>query len=393
MRRVRIFFTGGVLLLGMLMAATAGAQMRATLPEVGQPAPALHLARVIGEQAPAQMSWAGLRGDVVVIEFWATWCPPCVGAIPHLNALEREFAGQPVRFLSISYEKPEVVSKFLAMHPMQGWVGLDENRETIDAYGVRFLPLTVVVDRQGRIAALTQPMALDETALREFLAGGSPSLPAPLGAAPPMAPGNEPAEPVARAAPLFYLDVRPDTTPVGGLAFNRESGRMTAVGWPAKWLLALLLDLPEDRIVEGNRLPGGRYTVVADMPPGKADEMRTEIEQALGLAWGVRLRREKRKMDVYLLTAPDGAKGLAKSATSQAGNFATNGQSMAVVARMIEAKLQRPVIDETHLRGSYDFPPNLTAGDAAGVVRAVEGLGFELKRARRKLAVVVVEKQ
>ncbi len=373
------------------MAAAAGAQMRAMLPEVGHPAPALRLAQVIGGPAPARLSWAGLRGDVVVIEFWATWCPPCVGSIPHLNALEREFAGQPVRFVSISYEKPEVIEKFLATHTMRGWVGVDENRATIDAYGVHFLPLTVVVDSQGRIAALTQPMALNETALREFLAGGHPSLAGPLGTAVAMAPGSEPEEPVARAAPLFYLDVRPDTTPVGGFAFNRESGRVTAVGWPAKRLLALLLKMPEDRITGGSRLPGGRYTVVADMPPGRADEFGKEIEQALGLAWGVRLRREKRKMDVYLLTAPHGVKALAKSATSEGGNLATNGQSMAVLARKIEEKLQRPVIDETHLEGSYDFPPNLTAGDAAGVVRAVEGLGFELKRARRKLAVVVVE--
>jgi uncharacterized protein (TIGR03435 family) len=392
MMRLRIVLGFGVVLMAAVLAATAGAQMRATLPEIGQPAPALHLARVIGEQAPARLNWAGMRGNVVVIEFWATWCPPCVGSIPHLNALEREFAGQPVRFLSISYEKREILEKFLATHPMRGWVGVDENRETINAYGVRFLPLTVIVDRQGRIAALTQPMALKETSLREFLAGGHPSLPEPYGTAVAMVPGSEPEEPVARAAPLFYVDVRPDSSPVGGLAFNRENGQVTAVGWPAKRLLALIRGVPEDRIVGGSQLPGGRYTVVADMPPGKADEFGKEIERALGVAWGVQFRHEKQKMDVYLLTAPHGAKGLRPSAAAQSGSAANHGQSMAAVARMMEEKLGRPVIDETHLDGSYDFPPNLTAGDAAGVVRTVEGLGLKLKQTRRKIAVVVVEK-
>lgn len=393
MKRVRVFFSSGVVLLGLLMAATAGAQMRPGLPKVGQPAPALHLAQVIGGPSAGQLNWASLRGRVVVVEFWATWCPPCVGSIPHLNALGRKFTGQPVEFLSISYEKPEAVKRFLATHPIRGWVGLDENRETIDDFGVRFLPLTVVVDRQGRIAALTRPMALKEAALREFLAGGHPALPGPLGMAPPMAAGSEPREPVARAAPLFYLDVRPDTTPIGALALDRKSGRVTAVGWPAQKLLSLLLQIPEDRIAGGSLLPKGRYTVVAAMPPGQANELTAEIERTLGLVWGVRLRREKRKMDVYLLTAPHGRPACLLPTAAAGGNMAGKGRSMAALARMLEDRLQRPVIDETHLDGVYNYSLNLPAGDPAGVVHAVEGLGLGLKHARRQLAVVVVEKR
>jgi uncharacterized protein (TIGR03435 family) len=266
-------------------------------------------------------------------------------------------------------------------------VGVDEKRETIDAYGVHFLPLTVVVDREGRIAALTQPMALEETVLREFLAGGHPPLPGPFGTAVAMMPGSEPDEPVARAAPIFYLDVRPDTTPVGGLSLDRSAGRVTAVGWPTKRLLAVLLDMPEDRIVGANQLPDGRYTVVATMPAGEASELQREIEQALGLAWGVRLRRERRKMDVYLLRASHATRNRSR------GPAASGAQSMATVTRMLEDALQRPVIDETRLQGTYGFPANLPFGDAAGVARAVEGAGLELKQARRKIEVVVVEKR
>jgi uncharacterized protein (TIGR03435 family) len=393
MRRVRVFIRSGVVLLGILMAATAGAQMRPGLPEVGQPAPALHLAQVIGGPSGGQLNWGALRGRVVVVEFWATWCPPCVGSIPHLNDLERQFTGQPVEFLSISYEDPEVVKKFLASHPIRGWVGVDEKRETLDDFGVRFLPLTVIVDRQGRIAALTQPMALKEAALREFLAGGHPALPGPLGMATPMAAGREPAEPVARAAPLFYLDVRPDTTPIGALAFDREGGRVTAVGWPAQKLLSLLLQVPEDRIAGADLLPKGRYTVVAAMPPGQANELTGEIERTLGLVWGVRLRQEERQTDVYLLTAPHGRPAGLVPATAAGGNMAVKGRSMAALARMLEDRLGRPVIDETHLDGAYHYSLNLPPGEAAGVVRSVEGLGLELKQARRKLAVVVVEKR
>lgn len=380
-------------LMALALSATAGAQMRPRVPEIGQPAPALHLSKVIGGPAQGQVNWASLRGNVVVIEFWATWCPPCVGSIPHLNALEREFARLPVRFLSITYEKPDAVTKFLAAHPIQGWVGLDEKRETLDAYGVRFLPLTVVVDRDGRIAALTRPMALGKTVLREFLAGGHPKLAEPLGTAPPMAAGSEPEEPVARTVPLFYLDVRPDTSPVGGWAFNRVTGRVTAVGWPAKKLLTRLLEMPVDRIVGGSQLPSGRYTVVADMPAGEANELPKEIEQALGLSWGVRVSQEERKMDVFLLTAPRGIRASLRNLAASGENSGTKKLTTAAWARRLEEILGRPVLDETHLEGSYDFPQKWTAGGAAEVVRTVEGVGLELKRARRKVSVIVVRKR
>ena len=174
---------------------------------------------------------------------------------------------------------------------------------------------------------------------------------------------------VARAAPLFYLDVRPDTTPMGWLAVNREGGKVTAVGWPAKRLLGLLLQMPEDRIADGGLLPGGRYTVVADMPPGRADELEMEIERALGLAWGVRVHHEERKMDVYLLTAPHGVPAGLRPVAAPGRSAGTKGPSMAALARMLEDSLDRPVLDETHLEGAYDYRLNLTAGDAAGAAR------------------------
>ena len=78
MMRLRIFFGSAAVLLGLVFAATAGAQMRPGPLAVGKAAPPLHLAQVIGRPEPGQLSWASLRGDVVVIGYsdaygFASW--------------------------------------------------------------------------------------------------------------------------------------------------------------------------------------------------------------------------------------------------------------------------------------------------------------------------------
>jgi uncharacterized protein (TIGR03435 family) len=375
------------------------AQFRPGHPSVGDPAPPLRLARVFGGPPAGQTSWAALRGDVVVVEFWATWCAPCVEAIPHLNRLAGEFAGQGVRFVSITDEKAEVVRKFLATHPIRGWVGLDENRATTREYRVAYIPLTVIVDRDGRIAGLTRPVHLTETVLREALAGEHPKLPPLMDATGAIEAGSEPTEFAPREDSLFFIDIRPDANPVGGLAINRDRSRVTAVAWPARALVSALLQIPEDRILGSEWLPKGRYTVVARAPAVDGAELQAEIERAVEMSWGVRVRHERRTMDAYLLTAPRGIKRELGPASAEAGWKSAPGrldarkEPLAALAKRLEQKLQRPVLDETHLAGDYDFTLSYNGNDSKAVIDAVGRLGLELKPARRKVDVLVIEKR
>src|SRR6185503_14723652 len=115
-------------------------------------------------QAPAgaKMDAEALRGKVVVLEFWATWCGPCLAAIPHMNELADQFKGKPVQFIAITAEEKPVVKEFLSKREIHSWVGLDTNSAMNQAYGVGGIPLTVVLDQEGKIAAITYPTSLTE---------------------------------------------------------------------------------------------------------------------------------------------------------------------------------------------------------------------------------------
>ncbi|MDD5657195.1 MAG: TlpA disulfide reductase family protein, partial [Elusimicrobia bacterium] len=115
--------------------------------------------------------WSQLRGQVVVLEFWATWCDACREARPHLNALAERFQDRPVRFISITDETEPVVRAYLRKNPIAGWVGLDETGSVFEAFGVYGRPLTLIIDREGRVAGQTFPSLLGPETIEAALAG------------------------------------------------------------------------------------------------------------------------------------------------------------------------------------------------------------------------------
>lgn len=141
--------------------------------EPGATAPALGLEKLLQAAPGAVASWDALSGKVVVLEFWATWCGPCIGQIPHVNQLIEKFKDRPVQFISITDEDESIVGPFLKHRPMSAWIGLDTNQSMLDAYQVFSIPHMVLVDKAGKIAAVVHPAQLSEQLLEDLLGGRS----------------------------------------------------------------------------------------------------------------------------------------------------------------------------------------------------------------------------
>jgi thiol-disulfide isomerase/thioredoxin len=138
---------------------------------VGALRPALDLRFIDGSAGP---SWTDLRGKVIVLDFWATWCKPCIASIPHLNSLKKELADQPVRLLSVTYEPRGKVSEFLKAHPIETEVLIDNDLSTFKSFIAWGIPITYVFDREGRLVASVSPKDLTAEIVRTVVAGGTP---------------------------------------------------------------------------------------------------------------------------------------------------------------------------------------------------------------------------
>ncbi|WP_207435431.1 TlpA family protein disulfide reductase [Sabulibacter ruber] len=111
-----------------------------------------------------------------VLEFWATWCKPCLKAVPHLNSLQRKFRDQNIIFLSVTYQNPEETEKVLEKIRFETVVVSDRTKAVhkklkVEHNGYMPLPRTVLIDNENRIVWYGSPKELTEEVLRRFIGG------------------------------------------------------------------------------------------------------------------------------------------------------------------------------------------------------------------------------
>lgn len=177
-----------VLGLGFL-AAVAGVSPRSDavflaqggIPAVGKPAPDFTLKDLDGRTHRL----SDHRGQVVFINFWATWCPPCRSEMPSMEALYQIYRDKGLVMLAVNYkESPQRVREFMQDFGLSFPALLDRDGKVTRSYGIRGIPATFIVDTQGIVrhvhlgeADWTEPKAkkLVEELLREI----SPSAASP----------------------------------------------------------------------------------------------------------------------------------------------------------------------------------------------------------------------
>lgn len=144
----------GVLVVALIGSVTATVRHADALGPVtrGQPAPDFTLPRV--DNQPGSLSLSSLRGRVVVLDFWATWCPPCLAALPTMHALAREMEPKGVTFVGVDSDgeqtPPSDITAFLVEHGAPYPVVYDRG-EVNALYRIRSLPTMVVVGRTGLV--------------------------------------------------------------------------------------------------------------------------------------------------------------------------------------------------------------------------------------------------
>jgi thiol-disulfide isomerase/thioredoxin len=134
-----VILTAGLVITG----CTTGSEPIAT---VGEAAPNFELQNLDGQS----ISLSSLKGSPVLINFWATWCGPCVSEMPYIQEINKEWSDKGLIVLAINLgDNASQAEQFLQDHNLSLPVLLDTNKVVAPKYGIRAIPTTFFIDKNG----------------------------------------------------------------------------------------------------------------------------------------------------------------------------------------------------------------------------------------------------
>lgn len=137
---------------------------------VGSKAPNLVIEKFYNSQE-ATSDLEKLKGNVVVLDFWGTWCGPCIKSFAHMNELVTEFEGQAVQFITVGYEDSEKAKAVLDKHNVLSWRAIDTDLSVFESYSAWCIPLVTIINQEGVVVGEMHPNHISKETIKMVLQG------------------------------------------------------------------------------------------------------------------------------------------------------------------------------------------------------------------------------
>lgn len=338
-----------------------------------------------------------LEGKAVLLEFWATWCAPCVASMPHLNQLANQFEDKPIHFISVTAEKEDVVEHFLERNKINGWIGLDTNRSVFKAFDVNFIPKTILLYPDGNLAAITKAEEVTPTVLNRLLE--QKPLNVKMEERPKVSANPKKKDNKEDESFLYQIHIK-QTDKTGGLMrTNPNEGIFEADAITLKDYISRASGIPSIRIFGADTLLDSYLEVKIKTPEVRKDKFSSLMIQSLENAFDIEVNETTRQEEVYVMTAPNGVtKGLKKkdSRTSHtsfdAGVFAASAAPISNLQNQASYVTGEIILDETQLDEKYSWTVNYDTTNKMSVLDSLESnLGLKVENETREIEVIQVE--
>lgn len=295
------------LILLTLFSITANAQNL----KLGNPAPAIIVDEWLSNGTDKNGKPISLNNKFIVLEFWATWCGPCIRAIPHINELQSKFGSDSVVFVSISRETHEKIAAFVAKKQMNASVGRDARGISQSNYGVSSIPAAFLINKNGVLIWKGHPATLSEATLKDAIENN-----------------NDKKYVATPGEALFNLEIK---TSASEFDFKDKKANWnndkTEVSYTNHTVLEMLYDvlsLPAHRVEVVGAVNQQRYDVNfiynALSLPGTM-KAQAFLLNALMSAFEVRVNETIIEKEVWVVRLPDDFKGDPNVPSSQTGKL------------------------------------------------------------------------
>lgn len=398
-----------ILVLSIALSITSNLFSQTSL-KVGDKAPSITITDYISN-IPKDKT---LKDKYILLEFWATWCAPCLGAVPHLNELQAKYKNRKdLSFISMTYESPEKVMKTLKRIEFTTIVVSDQTEKSHTDFGAKkngnmTLPRTVLIDNKGFVKWIGEPDQMSDSLFDSFLKGDE------ITAKRDSVPENIENKTKADLKDENIIDI------VMKLLRNKQTqysfsllesidnhsssshkfpskGQYTAVNYSFKKILSELLNVTETQLEIPELLNDKKYSMLyknVNIVDEKKciEDIKTNLLKSLGL----REKIESRTVEVYLLKVIDKNKLQLSTEKDDQSHWGENDTHLIFANIPIETlikvvgKLQKiNIIDEANLIGNYDFI--LRKDSKENLIKDLESYGLTLEKANKSIDYYIYE--
>jgi thiol-disulfide isomerase/thioredoxin len=370
-----------------------------------------------------------LRGKMVILDFWATWCGSCIQTFPEMHDITKEF-GDKLQIIMVNSYYPDSISKvksFLDRRKKRTGLPFEltyalQDTILVNMFPYKQIPHDVWINGEGDIVAITGADQLNSTNIKEFLKQGTINLPLKddnllFNPQFPLLAGENGSKDPSFLYRSVITGYKKHLGTSIGQTINSDGkiSRVYVINYPLVSLLQKaypeVFSVPLNRmIIEADSAiknlivnPNApRFCYDLNTAPSTPDEIKTFEQEDLFRMFHLSARNEIRDVDCYTLKISDSGK-IKKGKNAAPGMDAEpetehkflRNQPVSSLTLLLERLLNKPVANETDYEGNIDLeiPHNIYNISVPRIIAFLESNGFELKPARRKMkAILVVQK-
>lgn len=373
--------------------------------QLNKPASNLEFAKILNsDKTTARLS--DYKPKILILNFWGTWCAPCIESLPHLEELQNKFKND-LTILTITDESEERINRFLKKRTLSLPVVIDTERKLATTFPHRIISHTVVVDKNGIVKAVTTPKQLNEEIITQLIADQPVHLPEKIDAI-----DFDPSKPLSANENFSYqITVTPYqggvpsmSTVTGGtgaykgrriLCTNLSPKSLFEIAW--QYPVSIRTDI---EVKNKSELGWSEQTAVCFdlIVPEEIGTNRFEImKQHLAFLYPYKAVTEKRSKKCKVLKPIPGQRMALKPSTGENPEYSYSGRGLFVknkdtraICDFLEAMLDMPVEDDTKLTGLYDLELAWSNEDPKQIHEELKKIGLQLTDETRAIDVLVI---